>query len=96
MDDFLNVLIKISIIRKFIIFFFKIVVLKIFLLVDFYVVFYFLKFVFSYFDYIFISDFLVILLVGLNRRYFDELLRGVILDIYFLFFCDYLVCIFLF
>lgn len=31
---------------------------------------------------------------GLNKRYTDESLRGIILDIHFLSKCDYLVCTF--
>ncbi|KAK3094131.1 hypothetical protein FSP39_024491 [Pinctada imbricata] len=48
----------------------------------------------NYPDYTFISDPSVTLSAGLNKRYTDESLRGVILDIHFLSLCDYLVCTF--
>lgn len=75
-------------------FFFKISVLKIFSWMDFHVVFHLSKSVFSYPDYTFISDPSATLSAGLNRRYSDESLRGVILDIHFLSLCDHLVCTF--
>lgn len=48
----------------------------------------------NYPDYTFISDPSATLSAGLNRRYSDESLRGVILDIHFLSLCDHLVCTF--
>ncbi|XP_062585008.1 alpha-(1,6)-fucosyltransferase-like [Saccostrea cucullata] len=48
----------------------------------------------NYPDYTFISDPAATLSAGLNRRYSDESLRGVILDIHFLSLCDHLVCTF--
>ena len=51
-------------------------------------------YLYSYPDYEFISDPSATLSAGLNRRYSDESLRGVILDIHFLSLCDHLVCTF--
>lgn len=53
-----------------------------------------LTYLYSYPDYEFISDPSATLSAGLNRRYSDESLRGVILDIHFLSLCDHLVCTF--
>ena len=61
------------------------------------IVVYLTKYVFvycSYPQYIFVSDNEVSKTAGLNSRYTDASLRGIILDTHMLSLCDYLVCTF--
>lgn len=45
-------------------------------------------------DYVFVSDPEITRSAGLNKRYTDNSLHGIIVDIHFLSLCDYLVCTF--